>query len=688
VNSRWGQRGQLMWLVFHGLVIVGGVALLVSAPFQANALPALDRPSPVTVRAQSRVTYIDVAATNRLKAQVEAAVPTVYQSNRTAAENSIQQADLLFQNIDGELVNTHHSRAERQVAIAALLRSASISATRFPTLPASDWRRVQHWTVRLLDESLSLPPFDSSQLFNVERFLFNGLPRLMGPSTRQAVSTLVRSFLVPTRTPNLVATGRRQQQAAAGVKAITVTVPAGTIVVRRGQQVTPAVMQELQAVGLPSVGASWNQRLGTVLFTGVVVVLLLWYLRVFNPDATANVRLMFLMDAMILLVAVAGKFALPGHVLLPYFFPVAGATALCGLLLPTEAGVSLAVVLGLILGWVIGGSFELTCYYLLSGVAGALAVRHLRKLNDFILAGAFIGGTAALVLGAFVLLAGGYDGQALRNYAAAAALNGLLSGALAFAGFVMLGNAFGVTTTLHLLELGHPDQPLLRRLMSEAPGTYNHSLILGSMVESAAREIDANALLARVMALYHDIGKMANPLCFIENQMGSANIHDDLLPRESAEIIRGHVTHGVHLARQHRLPASIRDAILQHHGTTTMAYFLNRALQEDPNVDAALFTYPGPKPQTKECGLVMLADGCETAVRASVIHTPETIRDIVNRIIDERVAGGQLAECQLTLRDLDAVRRSFVDALIGMYHPRIEYPAPAPLSIPRDTVGA
>ncbi len=677
----------LLWLGLYGVIVVLGVALLVSAPFQARSLPTPGRPSPVTVRAQTRVTFIDTAATNRLKAQVEASVPTVYQSNRTAAENSAQQASLLFQNIDGELANSSQHGTVKRDAIDALLRSASVSTRTFPQLSNHGWSATKYWTLHLLDESLRLPSFDSSQMFNVEKFLFNSLPKTMASPSRAAVSILIRSFLVPTHTPNLKATDRKQQQAASRVKPIEVTVPAGTIVVRRGQQVTPAIMEELQAVGLPTTTVTWGQRAATILFTAVIIALLIWYLHTVNPEAAANVRLMLLLDGMILFVVVVSKFALPGHVLLPYFFPVAGATALAGLLLPTEVGVGLAVVLGLLVGWVIGGSFELTTYYLLTGVAGALAVRQLQKLNDFILTGVYIAITGGVTIAAFLLLAGGYDAEALRNYAAAAGFNGLISGALAFGGFVLLGNSFGVATTLHLLELGHPDRKLLRRLMSEAPGTYNHSLILASMIEPAAREIGANVLLARVMALYHDIGKMANPLCFIENQMGSANIHDDLLPKESAEIIRAHVTHGVYLAKQNRLPAPVRDGILQHHGTTTMAYFLHRALQSDPNADAAIFTYPGPKPQSKECGLLMLADGCETAVRAGQSHTPETIRDVVNRIIDERVAGGQLAECELTLRDLDIVRRCFVDVLNGMYHPRIEYPQAVPMQLPGDGLG-
>jgi len=217
--------------------------------------------------------------------------------------------------------------------------------------------------------------------------------------------------------------------------------------------------------------------------------------------------------------------------------------------------------------------------------------------------------------------------------------------------------------------------------MVRAPGTYNHSLVVASMVERAADEVGANALTAKVGALYHDIGKTANPHCFVENQMGIANIHDVLRSDESARIIRGHVTHGTRLAQQHRLPRPIRDAIAEHHGTLRLIFFLHKAHQEADGmpVDISLYTYPGPKPQSKETALIMLADGCESAVRASADHSHDRIREIVDQLFNERIQQEQLDECPLTLRDLDQARVAFRSVLNGLYHPRIEYPESAEL---------
>ncbi|MGH2441916.1 MAG: HDIG domain-containing metalloprotein, partial [Chloroflexota bacterium] len=321
-------------------------------------------------------------------------------------------------------------------------------------------------------------------------------------------------------------------------------------------------------------------------------------------------------------------------------------------------------------------SFELSMYFFLTGAAGVLAIRNVRQPKQFAIAGGYIFVFGLGTSVAFGLAQQRYDIAAFREYVFAAAFNGFISSTLAFGAFALISGYFGVTTLLQLFELGQPNQPLLRRLMSKAPGTYNHSLIVSTMVESAAEEIGANSLVARVSALYHDVGKTANPHCFVENQMAMGNIHDDLRPDESARIIRGHVAQGLRLARQYKLPRPVIDAIGQHHGTMKLLYFWRKAEQEmaDGVLDVSPYTYPGPKPQSKETALLMLADGSESAVRAASNRSAESIREIVRQIVDERVQLGQLDECPLTLRDLEQVQNVFCTVLNGLYHPRIEYP--------------
>jgi len=233
---------------------------------------------------------------------------------------------------------------------------------------------------------------------------------------------------------------------------------------------------------------------------------------------------------------------------------------------------------------------------------------------------------------------------------------------------------------MRLIELSRPDHPLLQRLLREAPATYHHSLMVANLAEQAAERIGANAMLTRVGAYYHDVGKIARPYFFTENQAEGVNPHDRLDPSTSAEIIISHVKDGLELARRYRLPGRIRAFIPEHHGTSWVSFLYGKAVQlagDAALVDESDFRHHGPKPQSKETALVMLADGCEATVRAMRPTSAEEVAEIVNRVISERVADGQLSECDLTLRDLEIIRETFISALKGVFHPRIKYPQSA-----------
>jgi hypothetical protein len=250
---------------------------------------------------------------------------------------------------------------------------------------------------------------------------------------------------------------------------------------------------------------------------------------------------------------------------------------------------------------------------------------------------------------------------------------------------------FGYVTDVKLLELANLNHPALKELIVQAPGTYHHSILMGSLVEGAAEAIGANPLLARVCAYYHDLGKIRNPLFFAENQRGGENRHDQLAPSMSALIVKRHVTDGLELARHWRLPRVVADCIPQHHGTRHVGYFWAKAQQrasEDGGrsaaLDEGLFRYPGPKPQSREAALVMIADACEASSRALEAPTADALRTLVSRRINEVFAEGQLDECELTLRDLNAIAAAMVRALEAIYHTRPDYPSSrGPEPVPR-----
>jgi putative nucleotidyltransferase with HDIG domain len=342
-----------------------------------------------------------------------------------------------------------------------------------------------------------------------------------------------------------------------------------------------------------------------------------------------------------------------------------------------------------LMGGALNGSLELATYILLGGLAGIVAIRRGDRYAVFLQAGIACAIVYAGVVVAFAML-GSWDTTGLVQLLGASVAAAAGSAIAAIGLFAILGNVFGILTVFQLLELANPSQPLLRRLLVEAPGTYHHSLMVGNLAERAAETIGADPLLVRVAAYYHDIGKLDDPQAFIENQGGGENIHDVLPPAESAQVLARHVTDGIDLAYRARLPTAIIAFIPQHHGTARMSYFWAKARDEaaapygGPEtlegskaadaLDETRYRHGGPKPQSREAAILMLADGVEASVRSLLSRDEAAIRAMVARIIADRLDDGQFDECELTLRDLERIREAFVAQLLGMYHQRIAYP--------------
>ncbi len=315
----------------------------------------------------------------------------------------------------------------------------------------------------------------------------------------------------------------------------------------------------------------------------------------------------------------------------------------------------------------------------IGGIAAARGAFKCEKRNDIYWAGLRAGAINSVVI--FLLISLKYTGkpeyfdQIMWNVPAGL-LGGVLASMLTMMVIPLIESAYKYTTDIKLLELNNLSHPLMQDLIVKAPGTYHHSLVVGSMVEAAAKEIGANALLGKVMAYYHDIGKTEHPHYFIENQRPGYNPHDDVSPYMSKTILIAHVKDGAEMAIEHKLGKDILDGILQHHGTTLISYFYNRAIEDADGafVDENEFRYPGPKPQFKEAALVMLADSIEAAARSFDEPTTARLQKLVKDIIQSKFLDGQLEECNLTLRDLSIIENAFEHILLGMYHQRIEYP--------------
>ncbi len=374
----------------------------------------------------------------------------------------------------------------------------------------------------------------------------------------------------------------------------------------------------------------------------------------------------------------------------PFLVPTFAVGLLLSVLL--DSGVaSVVTAMVAVMAGVITGSMDLAAYTLLGGLVGTIVIGRGERLSQFVQAGAGITAANVAVVVAFTIIFRSEDLQVFAQLLAASAISAFGAAVAAAGTFAVLGSLFGITTSYQLLELANPTQPLLRRLLLEAPGTYHHSLMVGNLAEQAAEAIGADALVTRVAALYHDVGKLYDPLVFIENQAGGENIHDQLPPEESAALIVGHVARGIDIAYQYKLPKVLIGYIPQHHGTALMGYFYAKARQiaaeeegvplksaagkaAGDKVDARRYRHAGPKPQTREAAILMLADSVEASVRSLASHEEPAIRAMVSQIISDRLIDGQFDECDLTLRDLDRIRESFIEQLLAMYHRRIAYP--------------
>jgi putative nucleotidyltransferase with HDIG domain len=359
-----------------------------------------------------------------------------------------------------------------------------------------------------------------------------------------------------------------------------------------------------------------------------------------------------------------------------YSIPVAsGAMTVC-LVMGMAVAIPFAVSTACVTAFLFENPFHMFVYFFLSGIVGAYAVRDCRERGVLIKAGLKVSLLNVMVITALHLFKGEGLGFGLLWNWAFGILGGVSSGIFTTGLAPIVEMVFAYTTDIKLLELSNLDRPILRKLMLEAPGTYHHSVIVGNLVEAAGATIGANPLLSKVGGYYHDIGKIKKPLYFIENQLPGQNRHDKLAPSMSSLILSSHVKDGIETAKRHKLGGAIVDIIQQHHGTSLIKFFYEKAkkLKGEHAVNLEHFRYAGPKPQTKEAGLVLLADAVEASSRTLENPTPARIKGQVKRIIDNILLEGQLDECELTLKDLNKIADSFHKTLNAIYHHRIEYP--------------
>jgi putative nucleotidyltransferase with HDIG domain len=616
--------------------------------------------------------------TDAARAAASAAVPFQY-SFTTENAIAIAAAQQVAFKDRVSRVDTTFSTDLSPEGRATLLQTAvaGLSDQARETLAALDparWAVVRTESARVLDATLRTELRDT-EVAEARLRLSGRMAGGLDEVERMLASELIAPLVVPNSSLSLPLTTTARAQAAGEVPPVRIAIRPGEVIVRNGSPLTAADIEKIDALGLREALPDLASFSGWLALSVLVVGMLLAWIWRFRPGLWHRNNVLILIGLLVVGATLALKLT-AGRPTLPYFLPTAAIAMLLAILLDASIATIVIAIVALIGGAVNGGSLEFTAYIFLGGMAGVIAVRRGDRLQVFVQAALAVFVVNLVVVSVFSLL-GLHDLQGILELWFASAASAAGSGIATVGTFAVLGSVFGILTVFQLLELANPSQPLLRRLLVETPGTYHHSLMVGNLAERAAEAIAADPLVARVAAYYHDVGKLANPLAFIENQAGGDNIHDQLDPEVSAGILKQHVADGIDLAYKARLPKALIAYIPQHHGTAIMSYFYARAKEMAPPgvvVDERKFRHAGPKPQSREAALIMLADGVEASVRSLASRDEPAIRAMVTRIIEERTADGQFDECDLTLRDLERIREAFVGQLLGMYHTRVAYP--------------
>ncbi len=694
-------------LTFLSFVTVTFVLVAEKAPEFGGAEFVVGEPAPRTLFSPVNLKYVNQEKTERKRQEATALVPPVVRLDTAVAESVRQKAEVIF----SRLLESRQKLKAGETVPPEALELALLDEQKKFLLEEADLVEVRKYFDELLEKYLNEPKWSASEK---SAFLQRGYNRLILArengeeeiraesipvleQIREAASSILRGLIPKNRrernaaldifdmllASNLqvdeAATMTRRQKAAEAIPPVEEEIKRNELIVQRGMIIDQKDRRNLEEIHKAlSKKVALHQFLGTGLFVLVIFLIASLYLFYFERRLMRSFRSLVLLQTVFVLTVLISKALMLWTDAPPTFMPVALASILLALLLDARVAILAGAVMAFVTAPLAGYAPEVVAASFLGSVAAVFASRRLRKRIDFLRVGFAIGMADFLVLFAFQIL-----GEAAPREALYAGFQGLVNGFLittpiAFLLLPVLESVFDLVTDITLLEYSDLNHPLLKRMIVEAPGTYHHSLVVSTLAESACESIGANALLARVGCYFHDIGKIARAEYFTENenrQIGSR--HKKLTPTMSCLIIMNHVKEGIELGRKYKLRRPILDFIPEHQGTGIVYYFYKKALDQAAPGEVVLpddFRYPGPKPQSRETAVALLADSTEASSRSIKDPTPESIRQAVRKIINDKFIDGQLDECNLTLRDLHKIQESFVHNLMAIFHTRVAYP--------------
>lgn len=659
--------------------------------FASLVLPFTYRQSPVSlnvgsvstqdIRAPQTFTFVSDSLTEAERDQAEQAVLPVY----IAADPAISRQQI--ENMRGVLNYISSVRAdefatqEQKISDLQALENTTITnemAVNLLSLSQDKWQDIQNETLFVLEEVMR-STIREDQITQAKRSVLPLISYSFSSSETDIINTLVTPMVVANSLFSNDKTNEAIEQARAEVEPVTKTYISGETIVSTGQVITPIIWEALQELGLISPQSEILKYVSSGLLVFAVVAMEYLYVLRYRKSLLQHdyKSLLSILGLFVLFLFLARIFII-NRAVVPYIFPIAAFGLTVSSLINYEVGILFSIGLSTFTAYGQSNSVELTLFYILATIVAIFVLQRGRRVTIFFSAGLIQGLVGAATVVAYRLISAYFDMEGILTLIGASFLNGMASVSLTLILQYALAALLGKTTALQLMDLSRPDHPLIQLIMTNAPGSYQHSLQVANLAEQAARNIDADPLLTRVGALYHDAGKALNPAFFIENQVsGNIDTHDDMDPVDSASTIIKHVHDGIKLAREYHLPPQIEAFISEHHGASVTKYQMSKAQEihsTDGKFDPAKFEYPGPNPRSRETAILMMADKVEARAKAEIPKNDEELSNLINSSIDSILRDGYLDNTSLTLKNIQTIKESFFNTLKNTYHPRIQYP--------------
>lgn len=633
------------------------------------------------IQSPKAISYVSQVLTAEAKQQAgNNVIPVYLPSDPTIKRQQLDKlrANMLF--ITQVKQDPYASREQKVNDLSNMedMQLSSGSIQKILDLTDSRWQDIQDESEKVL-EVIFRSTIRDTNIAEIK----NDIPSLVDANFLQSsaaiVSEITTQFVIPNSKYSPERTDKARVDAENKVEPVIRKYEIGQIIIQHGQVIRAEDLEALQTIGLVETSITLNN----VLSSSALVIILMVFIALYSvrrqTSPMDDLRSLVLISFTFIFFLFFGRLLIPYRTVIPFIFPAAAFGLTLATAFTLETGLIFSLVLSILVAFGLPGSLEITIFYIIGSFCGVLVLGRGRNIGAFFRASIAMSAANSLVILAYRLSDPVTDWIGLATLIGASLTNGLASASLTLILQFIYSQTLGITTALQLLDISRPDHPLLQFMLRNAPGSYQHSLQVANLAEQAAEAINADSLLVRVGALYHDVGKAMNPQFFIENQVkGNPNPHDELDSLTSAGLIIKHIADGISLARKYHLPPRLHDFIREHHGTLVTRYQYNRAVTENGNdeskVDIEAYRYPGPCPRSRETALLMLADGCEARARAELPKDEVALRALVKKVVDKCLIEGQLDNTRLTLNDLVKVTDTFTSTLMGVYHQRIIYP--------------